>query len=194
MFDQPRRDVAGNGAVRDGHRPPAQGSVRFWDPVRGAREQLRAEGDVPLERCAGLADLLVDRIGTLHYAAAGFMDPRGRPGLHLQVCGRLRLRCQRCLEPMDFALVGMRDLVLVEGASEFEQDEDEDEACDLIPLTAKLDLWALAEEEAILSLPLAPHHEEGLCGPAVAGGAGPDAQREPSAFAALAKLKGRAAE
>jgi uncharacterized metal-binding protein YceD (DUF177 family) len=62
-------------------------------------------------------------------------------------------------------------------------------------MTAKLDLWSLAEEEAMLSLPLAPHHEEGLCSPATAGGSeAPAAGQQPSAFAALAKLKGRGAQ
>jgi uncharacterized protein len=169
--------------------------ARFWDPMRGAHERLRSQGDVALARCAGLADMLVGREGALHYEADGFVDPRGRPGLHLHVGGQLRLRCQRCLEPLDFVLDSGRDIVLVEGANEFEQDEDEDDACDFIPLTARLDLWSLAEEEAILSLPLAPHHEEGLCSPAAAAGSeAPAADQRPSAFAALAKLKDQGAQ
>jgi uncharacterized protein len=169
--------------------------ARFWDPARAAREHLHSQGSVALKQCAGLADMLVSRDGTLSYEADGFVDPRGRPGLHLHVSGLLRLRCQRCLEPLDFALDSRRDIVLVEGGNEFEQGEDQDDTCDFIPLTARLDLWSLAEEEAILSLPLAPHHDQGRCSSAPAGGSGtPAEEQQPSAFAALAKLKSQGAQ
>jgi uncharacterized protein len=200
MSEQPGRDGAGPEAPHDSRaahsrRSKGLADTRFWDPVRGAREQLRAQGAVALVQCAGLADMLASLEGVLSYEAEGFVDPRGRPGLHLHVAGRLRLLCQRCLAPLEFALDSRRDIVLVEGANEFEQGEDEDESCDFIPLAARLDLWSLAEEEAILSLPLAPHHEEGLCSPAAVGGGEPPAvEQAPSAFAALAKLKDRGAQ
>ena len=196
MSDQPGREVAREQAPHDrpAHSRQARGlaDARVWDPVRSAREHLRSQGSVALAQCAGLADILVTREGVLNYEVDGFVDPRGRAGLHLHVSGLLRLRCQRCLEPLDFALDSRRDLVLVEGASEFEQDEDEDDACDVIPLTARLDLWSLVEEEAILSLPLAPHHAQGLCSPAsTSGSEAPVEEQQASAFAALAKLKSR---
>jgi uncharacterized protein len=141
---------------------------------------------VPLSACEKLSDALLDREGSLGYSAEGFVDAKGRPGLHLAVRGMLHLRCQRCLERMELPIDSRRDIVLVAGGSEFEQGEDEDDATDFIPLTPRLDLWALAEEEAVLSLPLAPRHAQGGCQAAAASEKG---EKEPSPFAALVKLQ-----
>lgn len=163
-------------------------SERTWDSQRGARDAMQVRGSIPLSTCDRLWDLLADRAGELHYEVQGFIDARGRPGLHLHVWGTVHARCRRCLEPLAAQLDSQRDIVMAPGASEFEQDREEDDTTDLIPLTPKLDLWALAEEEAVLSMPLAACHADGECKSALelAG----DARERSSAFAALAKVKG----
>jgi uncharacterized protein len=157
--------------------------------VRCARDAARAAGSIPVSACRTLWDLLADREGELRYEAEGFVDPQGRPGLHLHVAGEVHVRCRRCLEPMAARVESQRDIVMDAGASEFEQDEEEDDTTDVIPLTPKLDLWALVEEEAVLSMPLAACHSDAECVPAAS--TPPDAQPSdrPSAFAVLAELK-----
>jgi uncharacterized protein len=159
------------------------------DTTRFARDRAHAEGVIAISECSQLSDLLFDDQGHLHFSADGFLDGKGRPGLRLTVSGELHLRCQRCLERMPFALDSARTIVLVAGADEFEQDEEEDESTDFIPLTAKLDLRALAEEEAVLALPLAPRHEESECGST--GRRDDTEQGESSPFAVLKTLKKR---
>jgi uncharacterized protein len=164
----------------------------MWDSLRGAREGARAAGNIALSACEKLWDLLGDREGELRYEAEGFVDPQGRFGLHLHVVGTVHVVCRRCLGPLTVQVDSRRDIVMAEGASEFEQDQDEDDATDLIPLTPKLDLWALAEEEAVLSMPLAACHADGECVPfATLASEQQDGEPsdEPSAFAALARLK-----
>jgi len=201
MYEQHRRaagpapdpTAARSGAT--GKRGPTAGSERMWDSLRCARDAARAAGSIPVSACEKLWDLLADREGELCYEAEGFVDPQGRAGLHLHVTAAVHVRCRRCLEPLTAQLDSRRDIVMVAGASEFEQDEGEDDTTDLIPLTAKLDLWALAEEEAVLSMPPAPCHAGGECvaaATAATGQPGGELSDQPSAFAALAGLKRRA--
>lgn len=111
--------------------------------------------------------------------------------LHLNARARLQLVCQRCLEPVAWALDAQRSFRFVEGeaaAAELDaQCED-----DVLALTRELDLRELVEEELLLCLPLVPKHEH--CPrplPEASADAGPE---RANPFAALAALKRGAAK
>ena len=69
-------------------------------------------GTWPLRELPRLRDMLAQDAGEVAYEIAGVRDARGRPGLRLKVSGTLVLRCQRCLEPMEFEVDTDETLVL----------------------------------------------------------------------------------
>ena len=154
------------------------------EPARFARGRGQLTGSLEVAALSRLADLLFNSGGTVEYAVSGYVNGRGHNALHIELDGQLDLRCQRCLGSLVLPVHAQRDIVLVPGADEFAQRDDEAEAEDVIPEVARLELVPLLEEELLLALPLALRHED-ECGaasalqPAQAG----------SPFAALAKLK-----
>lgn len=164
------------------------------DPRRFAREQASASGSVAAETLPRLADVLSastvpgQQGNMIHYRIAGFVTPKDQPALRIELSGELGLRCQRCLERLDFPLAVQREVVLVAGTDEFAPSADEQESVDIIPAVSRMDLRELVEEEILLALPLAPRHAAGEC-EVSATGQSPPGQADASAFAALARLK-----
>jgi uncharacterized protein len=155
------------------------------EPGKFARGQGQLTGTLDLSRLPRVNDLLFDSAGEVRYAVTGYLNDRGHNALHVELDGELKLRCQRCLGPLIQPVRVQRDIVLVPGADEFAQREDEAESEDVIPDVARLALGPLLEEELLLALPLAPRHEEGACDTGIETATAP----APSPFAALAKLK-----
>lgn len=162
------------------------------DPRQFARERATVSASVSATALGRLAELLYDAPGTgreqgsmIHYRVTGFVTPKDQPALRLEVNGELDLRCQRCLERLQFPLAVQREIVLVAGADEFEQSEDEPESVDTIPAVSKIDLQDLIEEEIALALPLAPRHAAGECELRPIE----ESSASDSPFAALARLK-----
>lgn len=128
------------------------------------------------------------------FALTGFIDERRRPSARLQFGGQIDLVCDRCSEPLRWALGGHTRYFFVATEQELAKlpvDEAEEE-----PLlgSARFDLRTLVEDEALLALPMSPRH--GDCRPPAqrrppaAGVAGSVSER-PHPFAALEKLKSR---
>jgi len=113
--------------------------------------------------------------------------------LHLKADVLVALTCQRCLAPVDTALVVDRwfRFVADEAAAEAQDDDCEE---DLLALEPRPDLQDVLEDELLMELPLVPMHD--TCPSPVARGAathveGPDEAIPPreNPFASLAKLK-----
>lgn len=115
--------------------------------------------------------------------------------LHLTAHARVGLDCQRCLQPVDWALDVKRSLRFVPGeeAAAALDDQSED---DVLELSRSLDLRDLVEDELLLALPIVPMHEQ-CAQPLVpvlrAADVAPAADQGASPFAALAALKRNAA-
>jgi uncharacterized protein len=117
---------------------------------------------------------------TLAYRVCGGQNGGGRPSLTIELSGELRLVCQRCLEPLAFALAARTELELAATAAEIETAEDD---VDRVLATRAMDVATLLEDEAILALPMAPLHERCEIG------AAPDAAEAAGPFASLARLR-----
>lgn len=139
-------------------------------------------GKVPVAALERLAATLADTAGELEWSLAGGRDGRGRPQLVLAVSGSLRLVCQRCLKPLEFALASESSLLLLKPGAEPLGDE-EDDVPDAVEASETQDVLVLVEDEAMLALPIAPRHEH--CESPEAAGK----NQEPSPFAVLAQLK-----
>lgn len=95
-----------------------------------------------------------------------FSEFDGKPAVTGELQGTVVLTCQRCMQPVDIELDDTFQVILVE-------EERSDEPGGYEPVVAKasrLDLAWLAEEQALLALPLVPMHENEDCGVAVASG------------------------
>jgi uncharacterized protein len=140
-------------------------------------------GKVPVTALARLADVLADAMGELEWSLVGSRDNWGRPTMLLRVSGGLRLGCQRCLKPLDFAVAIDSRLLLVKPGGDWPDDELEDDGLDAIEWSDEMDVLALVEDEVLLALPIAPRHADCELPGAVSN------EQESSPFAALAQLK-----
>src|SRR3989338_9139677 len=170
----------------------------FTDRLDFARNGREIRGEVPVAEFSGLRDMLESPPGILGYRIRGGMDNLGNHFLDLSVTGCCQVRCQRCLEGMDYP-VRLDTRLLLRDQASLDALEDEEEEFDSILADVQLDVLNLLEDEILLSLPFAPKHEPGAC-QAAGGESRPlrpslpqEAQdrhgEERHPFAALAKLK-----
>ena len=157
------------------------------DSFEFARAGEELSGSVEVRRLQRLEDLLSDSEGVLSYVLKGSRDARKRPQLRVEVSGRLHVQCQRCLGRLDYDVDVENTLLLIERGAPHDPELDEPESPDAIEGSDELDVLGLVEEEILLSLPIAPRHENecvsGLGDAARAAG-------RPSPFALLETLKG----
>jgi uncharacterized protein len=154
------------------HQPLIDG---FEFATAGARQA----GRWPVRELPRLRDMLASDAGEIAYALEGTRDERGRPSLRLSLEGTLLLRCQRCLEPMPFAVRVDELLVLAATQAEIDAEPPDAHAPDRVLGSREMRLGELIEDQLILEVPYAPRHE----GCAAAPGA--DAHERVSPFAAL---------
>lgn len=156
----------------------------YIDSLDFARHGERISGQVPFAELPRLQEWLDNPQGVLDYTLQGGMDHLGRPVLDLGLRGSCRLRCQRCLGGLDYAIRHEMRLVLCDQAGLDELDDD-DEDFDGILAEEHMDVVMLLEDEVLLGLPIAPRHEPGAC-QAEAGQYGREGKHP---FAVLEKLK-----
>ena len=161
----------------------------FIDSLDFAENGREINGEVPLADLPRLLDVLENPEGFLSYTVRGGVDRQGVPLLYINVAGSCRLRCQRCLNGMDYtvqidARLLLRDQAALDALDDNVTDESEEEF-DSILTDARMDVLNLIEEEILLSLPIAPKHEPDAC--QMSGDVGHKDAKHP--FATLAKLK-----
>ncbi len=156
------------------------------DPIRFAREARRLGGVVKVEAFSRLADALLDHAGAFEYSIVGELGADGKPYLRLTASGVLGLKCQRCLERVDWAVDVGRLLQLVPVGVPIPDEELDIDAFDAIEASPGLDALELVEDELLLTLPIAPRHES--CEPPRPK----DGVGKESPFAALASLRRKA--
>jgi uncharacterized protein len=123
---------------------------------------MEISGEVPMAELPRMADLLTDLAGKVSYVFRGLIGRDGKPLLELKLDGVCNLRCQRCLKTLTYPIELVSILRLVSEGELDESDIDDDEV-DSIPAEKRLDVLALLEEELLLSIPIAPKHENGEC-------------------------------
>ena len=156
------------------------------DSLEFARTGQTLRGTVPVPGLTRLRDSLYDDAGQVDFEVRGGHDGRHRPMLNLEVKGLLHLKCQRCLESLDFPLRIGGTLLLLANPPEVAGDELDTQETDWIEPDSALDIASLVEDEIILALPYAPRHPEGRCSTERSGAAPRGAQ---APFAQLAALR-----
>jgi uncharacterized protein len=158
------------------------------DSVAFARDARELRATLKLANLTRLHDVLFDQAGQIAYCLTGAVDKDGIPSLRLDISGQLVLTCQRCLGPMNISLAASRKFELVSGTESLGDPAQEPGEVERIHAEPELDVAALVEEEAILSLPMVPAHPPGECSPSQESN---DRNEMKSPFSSLSVLKGR---
>jgi uncharacterized protein len=163
-------------------------ACRIADVFRFAAGGGVLEGKAPVARLVRLSDQLFADEGVVCWRLSGSLDAEGKPRLALVVSGRLVLRCQRCLEGLDWELALEAALLPVRARQGFPEDDLENDEVDAFEVEGdgEFDVLSLVEDEIILALPIAPRHAD--CGMLEAAGTNGGARGQ-SPFAALAGLR-----
>lgn len=163
----------------------------YIDSLDFSRNGRELSGTVPVADMPRLQDMLAATEGEINYVVRGLIDQHGRPMLEVMLNGLCQLRCQRCLQSLNYPVQLDSRLLLVQ-ADELDQFSVDENEADSIPADAHLNVHELVEEELLLSLPLAPKHPVGVCQPAIAGYmAEMTDQPKKAPFAVLAELKNK---
>ena len=152
------------------------------DSVDFARNGKEMRGEIAVSALSRLADKLAKSDGSLTYTVRGY-HAEGRDMLEVSLQGACTLRCQRCLNELEYPVNLVSRLWLLP-ADKLDEAEEDDDEMDAIEAEPRLDVLALIEEELLLGLPFAPRHIEGECAPAAN-----DLQQKANPFAVLAGLK-----
>lgn len=164
---------------------------RIVDGQKFCQQGISVSGVIGIEDLLRLEGLLSRLEGSVDVDVVFGLDEQRRRIIKGSFKSTLPLICQRCLHEMPWALNGGFELALVsseEQASRLPRDLDA-----VVVDDGEIDLYAVVEDEMLLALPLAAHHDVGAC---LAPGAGkvsghtPDPVVEkPNPFQVLANLK-----
>ena len=143
----------------------------FVDPFRLARQQARLDGCVPISNLARVAASVRDDSGMVEVELRFRMSASGVPrvdgGLRLKV----RLTCQRCLEPIELELAPVLRIAFTDGGGASERAEL---AAGYEPLESvgRIGLTTIVEDEILLALPNFPMHLPEDCAAGAEEGSG----------------------
>jgi uncharacterized protein len=166
-----------------------------------ARDGMHAQGQQSLAHFERLSDLAWSDEGQkasssqVSWSLTGELVPvaggDAQTFLHLSAEVSLPMQCQRCMGPVEVDVFSDQSFRFVADEATAEAQDDESEE-DLLVLAPELDVWALIEDELIMSVPIVPKHE--ICPASVTLSVADEAFEEalaakPKPFAALAHLK-----
>jgi uncharacterized protein len=155
------------------------------DSVQFAKQHATQRCSVAVSEFKRLAQVVLSDEGEFEVGLEGFEDAEGRACLHLHVVGSMTVTCQRCLEPLVLEIASDHLFVLTEREEDLMDLGEEADDVDSLLADSKLDALALAEDEIMLQVPMAPMHKENTCTqPHWAS----DAGSEGSAFSVLGAL------
>ncbi|MFM1895086.1 MAG: hypothetical protein RLZZ385_160 [Pseudomonadota bacterium] len=119
-------------------------------------------GFVDLRRLQNLVSLLAEPRGEARVWLNFLLDSGGRRSIVGGVTATLKVKCQRCLQPLDIHIDEPVNLVLVaDDAAAKLLDTSVDPWISQEP---RIDLLGLVEEQLVLSLPIVSYHQSGPCG------------------------------
>ena len=158
------------------------------DAFEFCRLGQRREGEIAVVDMKRLSAECADVSTFLSWTLQGGANGFGHPQLIMTVSGKVNVRCQRCMTSLEHEIDSEQVLALAKSDDQADEIEAllDDESIDVIVGTKTMSILDLVEDEALLSLPLAPKHD--VCpGNAVTDGLS-DA-RKPSPFDVLKGLK-----
>jgi uncharacterized protein len=155
------------------------------DALEFARERKHLAGDIAAARLPGLADMLFDPSGDIHFELKGRVKKNGKLAIDVEIRGTLGLICRRCLERVAFDIQRRSRLTLTTESEPLSSLGLDDEEIETVPAESIAEITELVEQEVLLELPIAPAHPDGVC---TIPGVGTADERS-SPFSVLARLK-----
>lgn len=135
--------------------------LQLIEPLRLAEGREDLTGSVQLCAMQGLKDKLYDYAGNISFRLHFGKDDQGVVFIQGEFSVNLKVRCQRCVQPMDLALNKKISIGIVFSKTDTENLPDRYEP--LMLNDKHMSLEALLEEEVLLALPIAPVHEWDNC-------------------------------
>ncbi len=142
---------------------------QWIEPIKWAEQGYSWSGDIPLERFNRIASESMVTAHNQHiHVQCTLTWKNGMAWLNASLKVSLPMQCQRCLEPVNTLIVTHVQLALLEDAAQAERLDEEADYIILseehivhpAPHPNQMDLLALLEDELLLSVPLAPRHED----------------------------------
>lgn len=163
---------------------------RLIDPRKFAQQGLSLSGEVALVELDRLAAMVLEGSSPVKVELQFLVDEERRRVIRGRAECELEVACQRCLEPVSISLQAEIELAVVWSE---EQAQQLPKAFDpLIVGEGQSDLYAVIEDELLLSLPMVSYHSGG-CATQTSFGAGDVEATEPdkqNPFQVLEQLKG----
>ncbi len=133
------------------------------DNIDFSRKSREIRDIIRLSDFKRLQDLCLNLEDSVAFVLRGFENKHREPCLELFIEGKLDLICQRCSEKLEHTIFLKSGFLIKEETqlTDFQVDDHAD--YDLIECSAKMDVLSLIEDEIILSLPVAPKHENVKC-------------------------------
>jgi uncharacterized protein len=138
-------------------RPMPDDGLKLCNVAVLAEEARQVMLAVPVNRLERIASHLTSHEGMVTGSVALSME-EGRIVADIELVALLEVRCQRCLEPMQWPIESQSRVALV--ASEEDAAAVPPELETALAPGGKLRLAELVEEEVLLALPSAPRHPE----------------------------------
>ena len=157
------------------------------DPEVFAAQKQHLQGSFVLEELDERVrshDYPADLQTEVSFTLSGGRDRLQRLFLDLHIKADMPLICQRCIQPMPFALDETGRIVLFDNEAALDEAMLADEELEGMLLEKELDIKALVEDQILMSLPFSPRHDD--CSNDAAEGVNRD---KPNPFAVLAGLK-----
>ncbi|EDZ68040.1 conserved hypothetical protein [Nitrosococcus oceani AFC27] len=131
-------------------------------PWQLAQSGQRIQGQVPFTCIPRLGSELLDKEGFAEAELSFSCYRESRCFVQGHVKARLRLTCQRCLQPVDIVIDTQIQLELMVSETEIYYWHENYEQWIVKP-EETASLWRLVEEELLLALPIAVSHPPGEC-------------------------------
>ena len=127
------------------------------DPILFAERRSELKGQVEIRALGRLSDILISDVGKVNIDFAFFKEGR-LLALHGQIKADLSLKCQNCLEAVNWPVDSTFKLGIVSTLDEVNRLPEEYEP--LLVGEDKIPLTEIVEEELLLCLPVFPKHQQ----------------------------------
>lgn len=134
--------------------------LRLISPLQLAENQEKLTGSVPVRALVRLREAVHSDQGDVNYTLRFGKDDQGIVFIIGEFSVNLKVKCQRCMQPMDLPLEHQISLAVVNP-----QDDRNVPACyePLALVENQVALETLLDEEVLLAMPIAPVHEQENC-------------------------------
>jgi len=134
--------------------------LHLINPFQLAEKQERLTGTIRVSALKRIKDVLHDDAGSVKYEFHFGKDEQGVVFVQGEFSVDLKVKCQRCMGPMNLPISGKIQLGAVNSSMTQEFPERYEP---LILAGNEISLEALLEEEILLALPIAPAHDRDDC-------------------------------